>query len=145
MLLKRMVIVLVLFLFSIAGVFAASVSLSSNSATIASASDLYAYEIKMTYSGGTPSGAAFNNFLGGGTSGGTNVKGDYFYVYESKLDSTRTGVSGGGTLFSVTTAGTAATATTGFFMGNGLVEYMFIEENYIISVLGGKLNVTPFM
>ena len=106
MMIKRRFLVVVLFLFSIASVCAVSVSLSVNSASVSSAVDLYAYEIKMTYSGGTPTGAAFNNFLGSGTSSGTNAGGNYFYVYESMLDASRVGVSKSETLFSVTTAGT---------------------------------------
>lgn len=107
MLLKRRgFLFVVLFLFSLAGVLAASVSMSGNSASISNAVDLYAYEIKMTYTGGTPTGATFDGFLGAGTSSGTNTRGDYFYVYESKLDNTQIGVSGSGDLFDVTTSGT---------------------------------------
>lgn len=111
---------MVLFLFSLANVWAADVSVSSNSASITDASDLYAYEIKMTYSGGTPTGAAFDGFLGAGTSSGTNLRGDYFYVYESKLDNTQTGVSGSGDLFDVTTLGTATLYSALLIDSNGV-------------------------
>ena len=54
---------------------AVNVSMSGNSASITNAVDLYAYEIKMTYAGGTPTGATFDGFLGAGTKWGNCPEG----------------------------------------------------------------------
>jgi len=41
----------------------------------------------------------------------------------------------------ITTAGTAAEAEKGAYMPLGLVEYIYISVNSIISVVDGKLNI----
>lgn len=53
-------------------------------------------------------------------------------------------VGDAGVHIAITTAGTAATITNGFFMGNGGVEYIGLDASSIISVINGKLNVCPF-
>ena len=77
-------------------------------ATVAAASNIYAYEVNFSYTG-TVSGVSFTNFLtsdGASASTGFNKRGDYLYVYASRLDSSQTGINGAGDLFDVTHSGT---------------------------------------
>lgn len=82
-----------------------SVSDSGTSAVVSlnNAENLYAYEINFDYSG--TASASFGSFLGAGTSSGTNTKNSVLYVYESKLDSSRAGVTGSGNPFNISHSG----------------------------------------
>lgn len=50
--------------------------------------------------------------------------------------------SSAGVTVQITTAGTAATLTTGMWIGHNAVEYVYCEEGSIISVINGKINIT---
>ena len=41
----------------------------------------------------------------------------------------------------ISTAGTAATASNGFYMPKGAIEYFFLDQASIVSVLNGILNI----
>ncbi len=94
---------------AVASASAIGVSQDDISATLAelsvsSASNLYAYEVNLSYSGSV-SDVSFSGFLGGSTSSGYLTRNGYVYAYESRLDNTQTGVSGSGALFEVTHSG----------------------------------------
>lgn len=78
--------------------------------SVSSASGMYAYEVNFSLpSGTTASDAVTNRFLGSSTSFGSSLRDDYFTVYESRLDSGQTGVTGDGDLFNFSYTGTAPT------------------------------------
>jgi hypothetical protein len=54
----------------------------------------------------------------------------------------RTSVNDLGVMIMITAMGTLATTTTGMYMAQGVSEYFGIEDNDIISVIDGKINVT---
>jgi len=110
-------LIVVLFVFSLGVVSATGVTLSGDTVGVSSASNLYAYEIKMKYTG-TPTGATFDGFLGAGTSSGYNVRGGYLYVYESKLDAAKIGVSGSNDLFDVAPTGSITMVDSALFIDN---------------------------
>jgi hypothetical protein len=102
------VLLALVFVLGIVSVQGASVSVSDFNSTmkivsISNADNLYAYEVTLTYTGNAPSQySSSNGFLGAGTSfGGKDNTGTYT-VYESRLDNTKTGVSGSGSLFNIT-------------------------------------------
>ncbi|MBU0466746.1 MAG: hypothetical protein KJ718_01125 [Nanoarchaeota archaeon] len=103
---KNILIFLALILFlSNASAFTTTLSGSgtSRTASITQTTDLYAYEINLDYSG-TINSVTHSNFLGPTSEAtyGYNEKNNVLSVYGSRLDSTRTGVSGSGELFNVT-------------------------------------------
>ncbi len=105
-----LLLVLALFIISFAG--ATTVSTSDISSTqqkisVSNAVDMYAYEVNFDFDGSISS-VASANFLGSGSgvSYGYSTRGNVLSVYGSKLDSTKTGVSGSGDLFTVTHSGT---------------------------------------
>jgi hypothetical protein len=49
-----------------------------------------------------------------------------------------------GVMVAISLAGTSATTAAGMWMPQGSVEYVVLEEGSIISVIDGKVNVTPF-
>jgi len=100
---KECLVFLVL-IFCVSLVSGASVSLSSGVVSISDADNLYAYEINFDYTGSITN-VVFGSFLGAGTSSGHSERNSISSIYESKLDSTATGVSGDGTLFTVTYIG----------------------------------------
>lgn len=111
-------VLLAVFLFSLSLVSAATVTYSGGTASISSAVDLYGYELKFDSTSGSVTGVTANNFLTGTTSSGYSSRGDYDYVYESKLDSSQTGISGSGTLCTITNSGTIV-----------LKEYLLIDSD----------------
>jgi len=75
---------------------------TTGTVTVTDAVDLYAYEITFT-EGGTIASTSASGFLTGTTTEGYNERGDYLYVYESRLDPDRGGDTGDGEeLFTVT-------------------------------------------
>lgn len=74
--------------------------------SISSASNLYAYEVNVSYSTAATAASSSMGFLGADTSFGSTKRNGYLYVYESKLDNTQTGVSGSGNLFNFSHSGT---------------------------------------
>ncbi len=121
--LEKRVFVGVFVLVFLASFVSASPSVSVSDAGVTSVSgaeNLYAYEVQFDYTGSAS--ASFGTFLGGTTSSGTNTKNTIFYVYESKLDSSKTGVSGSGTLFTVTHDG-ALNLTYATFIDNAGLSY----------------------
>ncbi|MEK6895908.1 MAG: hypothetical protein AABX12_00410 [Nanoarchaeota archaeon] len=109
MLLRKEGYFLLCMLFALPGAFAISVSeeevnASLSTLSISSATNLYAYEVNMSYTGSVSS-VDFAGFLGSSTSLGYVTSNNYVYVYESRLDSTQTGTSGSGALFNVTHSG----------------------------------------
>lgn len=111
-----LVLVLVLFgmiIFGVYGVFGigittASVSDTTETATVSSASNLYSYEVNYSIDSGSVSGTDFTNFLtsdGALQSTGHNIKNGYVYVYATRLDADQDGITGGGELFTVTHSG----------------------------------------
>ena len=93
---------------SFAGAISASIS-SVNStlttASVSSATNLYGYELNFSYTGSVSISGSSYGFLGSGTSYGSTTRGGYLYVYESRVDSTQTGITGSGSLFNVTFTG----------------------------------------
>lgn len=86
---------------------AIAVSVTADTGTVltvdvSGASDLYAYEVNFSVNSGTVTSSAFSGFLGGTVSHSHVVSNDYLFVYETRLDSTRTGIDGSGELFTVT-------------------------------------------
>jgi len=98
--------------FFVSGACAYTMSLTDVNATLATVSitdadELYAYETVIDYSGSNERVSYFG-FIGSGASvtNGYTESGGNLTVYESKLNSTRTGTTGGGSLFNVTHSGT---------------------------------------
>lgn len=122
--------------FSIGFVSAIGVSLTDVSSTlksvdVSSSTNLYAYEVNFDYTGTspTPSVDAYSGYLGAGTSTGTSTDSTnkIFSVYESKLNSTQTGVSGAGELFNVTfdSAGSLERRFATFVYADGTSETVY--------------------
>ena len=111
--LKRSVILFFLVLLLEVGfVLGASISVTDNSATekkvnIASASNLYAYEVNFSIDSGSISSVTQSNFLGATSvaSYGSSQRNSYLYIYGSRLDSSKSGISGSGELSNVSFTG----------------------------------------
>ncbi|MEK6854779.1 MAG: hypothetical protein AABX73_00995 [Nanoarchaeota archaeon] len=100
------------FLLSFKSVNAVSVDVSDYSSTlkivdISSASNIYGYEVNFSIDSGSVSGITGGNFLGPTTEAtyGSSQRGGYLYVYGTRLDSAKTGVSGSGSLFNISYSG----------------------------------------
>jgi len=110
---KRGLFALVLsFVFMISFVSAVSVSNTSISSNerqvdIASADDIYSYEINFNYTGADPTitQAAFIGEDGNDATYGYRVKDGLLSVYGSRLDASGQGISGSGNLFNITYTG----------------------------------------
>lgn len=61
-------------------------------------------------------------------------------VYRIAVES----VVSGGVRIVITIAGTSATANTGFYLADASSEYIAIDDNMIVSVIGGKINICAF-
>jgi hypothetical protein len=90
------VLIIFLFIFSFTFSSALSVSTTDINSTYTTVrvtgEDVYGYEINFVQKSGSAT-AIFAGALGGGTATGTNLKNQIFSVYESKLDSSATGVN----------------------------------------------------
>lgn len=121
------IFVFLLFAYSVE---AATVSTSSFNTTlttvsIASAVNMYAYEVNLSIDSGTVSGVTHYSFFGGTTSSGSNQRNNYLYAYQSKLDSSQTGYTGSTNLFNITHSSGAGLTLKGhtLVLGNSTVEY----------------------
>ena len=78
--------------------------------SVTSADNMYGYELNFDYTGSISS-VSFYNFLssagdGSDTTAGYTNTSNVLTVYESRLDNTKTGISGNGNLFNITHSGT---------------------------------------
>ena len=91
---------------------------------VSGASSFYAYEIQFNYTGTASAGSTFGTFLGTGASRsyGESIKNSVFYVYESKLDATKTGVDGNANVFNVTHSGDLHLSGATFITSDGRYE-----------------------
>ena len=92
--------------------------------SVSDASNAYSYEVNFTLDGSLSSDPASDNFLKGGddsvtTSNGYTLRGDNLFVYSSRLDNTKTGVTGSGRLFNVSYTGTLTLTGAVFVDSNG--------------------------
>lgn len=89
------------------------------------ASGVYAYEVNFT-SPTSVIATTFYPFLAsdGTTTSGTSTRGDYFYVYESRLDNTQAGVTGAGNIFNVSYTGTLTLKGSTAILADGTEEYV---------------------
>lgn len=132
---KRLFLYSLLFgLFLVPGAFAIGVSDSSVNDTlttisISSAVNLYAYEVNLDYSGTVAVPSSSNGFLGASTSFGSSKRNSILSVFESKLDSTQTGVSGSGSLFNVTHTSDLELRYALFIYADGTQEYVYYNNS----------------
>jgi hypothetical protein len=85
------------------------------------------------------------------TSGSFIVDGSIAHAESAKLPqgvyriAVRSSTADAGVMLKITTdIANTATTTTGMFMAQGSTEYIPIPEGSYISVIDGKINVTPF-
>ncbi len=119
-----------LFLSSVSAIALVRINNSDTSIDInvTSASNLYAYEVALDYTG-TPDSPTFGTFLGAGTSQGSSSRNSIFNVYESKQDGTSTGVTGSGKLFTLTFSGTVTLRYLLAVYGDGSTEYVYYNNS----------------
>ncbi len=91
---------------------------------ISDASNLYAYEVNVSYSTSATAASSSMGFLGADTSYGSTKRNSFLYVYESKLDNTQTGVSGSGDLFNFSFTGTVELCGLLAVYANGTQEHV---------------------
>ncbi len=102
-----------------------AVSSTLSTVSISGASDVYAYEVNFT-NPTSVTATAFYPLLadGGTTTSGTSTRGDYFYVYESRLDNTQAGVLASGNIFNVSYTGTLTLKGSTVISSDGTEEYV---------------------
>jgi len=97
-------------------------------ASISSASNLYAYEAAFDYTGTVTASSSSSGFLssdGSSASYGSSTRDGVLTVYESRLDSTQVGISGSGDLFNVTYTGTFSKRYLLAIYADGSREYVY--------------------
>lgn len=104
--------------------------------SISGASNLYAYEVNFDYTG-SYSSPQFDGFLGSSTSSGVSARNGVLSVYESKLDSTQTGVTGSGALFNISHSGDLELRYALFVYANGDQEYVYYNGSVSTGVISG--------
>ena len=100
---------------------------------ISGAENLYAYEVDLDYSGSIIN-VDFDDFLSvsaGNTTTGNNERNSISSVYESRLDSTVTGVTGSGELFTVTHSGGLSLRYALFINNDNSEEYIYYNVSVV--------------
>jgi len=124
-----LILEVILALFSGAATDVSVVSVNSTYATVnlVGASNLYAYEINLDYTGSIGT-VTFYNFLStsaGDTTKGHSERNSISSVYESRTDSAKKGISGSGNLFNISYSGTVALRYALFVKNDSSEEYVY--------------------
>jgi len=123
----------VFFIFGLPGVNAIGISLNDVSSTlttvqVSSATNLYAYEVALDYTGTATASSGPSGFLTSdlvSSSYGSSASGGVLRVYESRLDNNQAGISGSGDLFNITYSGTITRRYLLAIYSDGSTEYVY--------------------